>query len=263
MSTIEPAVTTERRGHVLLIGLNRPKKYNAFNRAMLAGLAEAYTLLDTDPDLRCGLLFAHGEHFTAGLDLAEVGPAVAQGEPLFGDGQVDPLNLFGRRRNTPVVQVAHGYCFTIGVELALASDVLICAADTSFGQIEVQRGIMPFGGATIRFQQRCGWGNAMRYLLTGDRFDGNEALRIGLAQQIEPDAQAALAAGIALAERIAAQAPLAVAASRANAQLAVEKGESAALEGLMGAARGLMGTADAAEGMQSFIERRAAKFEGR
>ena len=261
--SVAPAVTTERRGHVLLIGLNRPTKYNAFNRAMLAGLSEAYTRLDAEPDMRCGLLFAHGDHFTAGLDLAEVGPAVAQGEPLFGDGEVDPLNLFGRRRSTPIVQVVHGYCFTIGVELALASDVLICAADTTFGQIEVQRGIMPFGGATLRFHQRCGWGNAMRYLLTGDRFDGAEALRIGLAQQVEASPKAAFDAGVALAERIAAQAPLAVTASRANAQLSVEAGEAAALAGLMDAARGLMRTADAAEGMQSFIERRPAKFEGR
>lgn len=259
----EPEVTTHAAKHVLHIGLNRPKKYNAFNRAMLAGLATAYTRLEDDPDLRCGLLFAHGPHFTAGLDLAEVGPAVAQGEPLFGEGQVDPLNLFGRRRTKPVVIVAHGYCFTIGVELALAADVLVCAQDTTFGQIEVQRGIMPFGGATVRFQRRCGWGNAMRYLLTGDRFDGNEALRIGLAQQIEATAEAALEAGVGVAERIAAQAPLAVQASRSNAQLAVTQGEPAALEALMGAARGLMGTADAAEGMQSFIERRAAEFKGR
>lgn len=259
----EQAVTEQASNHVLRIGLNRPKKYNAFNRAMLAGLATAYTRLEDDPELRCGLLFAHGDHFTAGLDLAEIGPAVAQGEPLFGEGQVDPLNLFGRRRTKPVVVVAHGYCFTIGLELALAGDMLVCAQDTTFGQIEVQRGIMPFGGATVRFQQRCGWGNAMRYLLTGDRFDGEEALRIGLAQQIEATPAAALEAGIALAERIAAQAPLAVQASRSNAQVAVTQGEPAALEGLMDAARGLMGTADAAEGMQSFVERRAAKFTGR
>lgn len=258
-----PVLTTAVKNHVLHIGLNRPEKYNAFNRELLRELAAAYTRLEADPDLRCGLLFAHGDHFTAGLDLAEVGPAVAQGEPLFGADQVDPLNLFGTRRRTPVVQVVQGYCFTIGIELALATDVLICTADASFGQIEVQRGIMPFGGATVRFHQRCGWGNAMRYLLTGDRFDGQEALRIGLAQQVADSRQAALDKGIQLAERIAAQAPLAVQATRQSAALTVEQGEAAALAGLMDAARGLMGTEDAAEGMRSFIERRAGVFTGR
>jgi enoyl-CoA hydratase/carnithine racemase len=256
-------LTTEVRNHVLHIGLNRPEKYNAFNRALLSELAAAYTRLEADPDLRCGLLFAHGPHFTAGLDLAEVGPAVARGEPLFAANQVDPLNLFGTRRSTPIVQVVQGYCFTIGIELALATDVLICAQDAVFGQIEVQRGIMPFGGATVRFHQRCGWGNAMRYLLTGDRFDGTEAARIGLAQQACETPEAALVAGVQLAERIAAQAPLAVRATRQNAALAVEQGEAAALAGLMDAARGLMTTEDAAEGMRSFVERRAAVFKGR
>lgn len=255
-------VTTEVRGHVLHIGLNRPAKYNAFSREMLGALAAAYTRLEDDADLRCGLVFAHGDHFTAGLDLADVGPAVAQGANLFGDGTVDPLDLFGRRRSKPVVLVAQGYCFTIGIELALASDVLICAADTTFAQVEVQRGIMPFGGATLRFHQRCGWGNAMRYLLTGDRFDGAEALRIGLAQQVCADGAAALEAGVALADRIAAQAPLAVQAARANAVAAVESGFDVARAAMMDAARGLMGTQDAAEGMQSFIERRAARFTG-
>lgn len=255
-------VTLEARGGVLHMGLNRPAKYNAFNRAMLRDLAAAFSQLEDDPALRCGLLFAQGDHFTAGLDLADVGPAVATGEPLFAPDQVDPLDLFGRRRTKPVVQVVHGYCYTIGIELGLASDVLVCADDTVFGQIEVQRGIMPFGGATLRFHQRCGSGNAMRYLLTGDRFDGREAHRIGFAQATGADREAALALGIGLAERIAAQAPLAVQATRANTLKALEAGHAAAAAELMDRARALMGTRDAAEGMRSFVERRTAQFTG-
>lgn len=255
-------LTVEARAHVLHMGLNRPKKYNAFNRALLRDLADAYTRLEEDPQLRCGLLFAHGDHFTAGLDLADVGPAVARGEMLFSPEQIDPVDLFGRRRSKPVVQVVQGYCYTVGIELGLASDVLICARDTKFGQIEVQRGIMPFGGATLRFHQRCGYGNSMRYLLTGDGFDGDEAFRMGYAQQVCADRAAALEAGVQIAERIAAQAPLAVQATRANALLAIETGHAAAVAELMERARALMTTKDAAEGMQSFIERRAARFTG-
>src|SRR5947208_14813833 len=82
-STRETAVTVERRGRVLLMGLNRPAKRNAFNLAMLDQLAAAYHDLETDDDIRCGVLFAHGDHFTGGPDLAEVGPVIGQGGLTF------------------------------------------------------------------------------------------------------------------------------------------------------------------------------------
>ena len=257
-----PRITTDLSGHVFRIGLNRAEKYNAFDIQMLAELAEAYTEFEENPVARCALVFAHGKHFTAGLDLAEVGPAVARGDALFPDGSVDPLNLFGRRRTKPVVLAAHGYCFTIGMELALAADIVLAAADTTFGQIEVQRGIMPFGGATLRMHEQCGWGNAMRYLLTGDKFDGNEAHRIGFAQEVCAGPDEVRERGAELAAVVAAQAPLAVVASRMSARLASEEGVPAAAEVLMKEARALMTTDDAAEGVRSFVERRAAKFTG-
>jgi len=250
------------RGHVLHMGLNRPAKRNAFNLEVLAALAAAYTRLEDDPHLRCGLLFAHGDHFTAGLDLAEVGPAVSSGATLFPPEHVDPLNLIGRRRTKPIVAAIAGYCITIGIELALACDVRIAADSTRFRQMEVQRGIMPFGGATLRFPRLIGWGDAMRWLLTGDEFDATEAHRIGLVQEVVP-AGAHVERGSALAARIAEQAPLAVRATRRNAELAVVAGEAAALEELMSAARGLMTSEDATEGLMSFVERRAARFTGR
>lgn len=256
-------VTTEKSGHVMLIGLNRADKYNAFDVRMLGELAQAYTAFEEDADARCALLFAHGDNFTSGLDLADVGPAFAAGEALFPAACVDPLGLGARRRTKPVVMAAYGYCFTIGMELAMACDVVVAARDTVFGQIEVQRGIMPFGGATLRFPQIVGWHDAMRYLLTGDRFDGEEAYRIGFAQEVAEDRAGAYEAGLELATRIAAQAPLAVSASLVNARLAVEQGFDAAHAELVERARALMTTEDAMEGMQSFLERRAAQFKGR
>ena len=94
---------------MLLVGLRRAEKRNAFDLAMLRGLAEAFTRYDDDAELRCAVLFGHGEHFTAGLDLGEVGPAVAGGEPLFPAGAVDPLGLFGRVRSKPVVVALQDY----------------------------------------------------------------------------------------------------------------------------------------------------------
>ncbi len=266
MSEQDCTVQVEARGHVLTIGLNRPKKKNAFNIAMLRELSAAYTRLEDDDDLRVGLLYANGGDFTAGLDLAEVGPRVAAGDPLFPADAIDPLDVRRggetRRRRKPVVVVAQGYCLTIGIELMLAADVCVCAANTVFAQMEVQRGIMPFGGATLRFAQRCGWGSAMKWLLTGDRFDAAEALRIGLVEEVVDEDEVGHR-GLALAERIAAQAPLAVQATRANALLAVEEGHGAAVDALMPQARALMASEDAKEGVASFLERRQAKFQGR
>ncbi len=253
-------ISTETREHVLLIGLNRPEKRNAFDLRMLRELALAYTQLEDDPQLRVGMVFAHGDHFTAGLDLAEVGPAFGAGADLFPPEHVDPLEL-GRRRSKPVVMALKGWCLTIAIELALAADVRLCAQGTRFAQMEVQRGIMPFGGATLRFPQVAGWGNAMRWLLTGDRFDAAEALRLGIVQEVVEEAEL-FERALSIAQRIAAQAPLAVQATRESALIATEQGADVAAARLMAPARALMQTDDAAEGVRSFLERRAARFTG-
>ena len=252
----------ETREHVLLIGLDRADKRNAFDRLMLTQLAEALTRYEDDPALRCAVLHAHGDHFTAGLDLGEVGPAVASGELLFPDGLVDPVGLYGRVRTKPLVTAVQGWCLTIGIELLLASDIRVAASDTRFGQIEIKRGIFPFGGATLRLPQIAGWGDAMRWLLTGDTFDAAEARRLGLVQEVvEPGQQ--LARATALASTIAKQAPLGVQATLKSARLAVEQGQAAALAGMMADVRQLMTSDDAREGLMSFLERREARFSGR
>ena len=254
-------LTTEVRDHLLLIGLNRPEKFNAFTLKMLHELAEAYTRLEDDPELWCGLLFAHGDHFTAGLDLGEVGPAVREGQVLFPPELVDPLGLYGRVRSKPIVIAVQGYCFTIAIELMLASDICVAQRTATFGQIEVQRGIMPFGGATLRFHQVAGWGNAMRYLLTGERFDAAEAYRIGLVQQLTDDHP--LEAARTIAQTICAQAPLAVQASLQSAQCARRYGANAARDQVMTTTRRQMDSEDAAEGLRSFLERRKGVFRGK
>lgn len=256
-------VSLERDGHVLLIGLNRPQKRNSFNRAMLADLARAYAVLESDDEVRAGVLFAHGEHFTGGLDLTDAAPGIAAGQSPFPEDGRDPFRLEGAW-NTPLVAAAQGWCMTLGIELLLAADVRIAAAGTRFTQLEVQRGIYPFGGATIRLPREAGWGNAMRWLLTGDEFDAAEAHRIGLIQEVADDAAAALARAREIAHTIADRAaPLGVRATLASAHLARTAGEAAAVERLRPAVVELFASEDAAEGVQSFVERRQARFSGR
>lgn len=255
-------VTLERDGFVLVMGLNRPAKRNAVTIAMLQDLARAYALLEHDETLRAGVLVAHGEHFTAGLDLVDVGPYIAEGRDPFPEDGRDPWRLDGPWTK-PVVAAAQGRCLTLGIELLLAADIRVAAADTRFAQLEVLRGIYPFGGATIRLPRQTGWGNAMRWLLTGDEFDADEALRIGLVQEVATDAAAAQARARELAHTIADRAaPLGVQAILASAHLAASEGDTAAIAALRPEVTRLFGTADAAEGMQSFVERRPARFAG-
>ncbi|MEO7005994.1 MAG: crotonase/enoyl-CoA hydratase family protein [Terrimesophilobacter sp.] len=262
MAASTARVTLERDGHVLLIGLNRPQKRNAADWAMLQELCLAYGELERDPELRAGLVFAHGDHFTGGLDLADVaGHIGANGIDMVPSGGINPWQVDGQQVSKPVVMAVQGTCFTLGIELILASDMTVAAQSTRFAQIEVGRGILPFGGATIRFPRATGWGNAMRYLLTGDSFDAAEAHRIGLVQEIVPDGEQFERAQ-ELAHHIAAQAPLAVQATLANARLAVRSGDASAEKMLQPELVRLSRTKDAAIGMQSFVTRTQGHFTG-
>jgi enoyl-CoA hydratase/carnithine racemase len=255
-----PKITTEKRGHLMLIGVNRPEKMNAFDIEMLDQFAAAFAQMDDDADVRCGVVYANGDHFTAGLDLANVAPVVMEGKMPFERGGVDPWGIHGRERSKPTVIAVHGRCLTLGIELCLAQDIVVAASNTRFGQIEIKRGIFPFGGATYRFPAVAGWGNAMRWLLTGDEFDAHEAHRIGLVQEVtEPGKQ--LERALAIAETIAAQAPLGVRATLESARRA--RSEEAAARELLPEIVKLMKSDDAREGLMSFIERRSATFTGR
>jgi len=258
----EPRISLEKRGHLLLIGLDRAKKRNAFDPAMFEQLAEAYTTLEQDTNARVGLLFAHGEHFTGGLDLIQITPTFAHGRFPMRDGAVDPLGLYGPVRHKPMVCALQGICMTIGIELALACDVRVASQTARFSQLEVKRGIFPFGGATIRFARETGWGNAMRWILTGDEFDAHEAHRIGLVQDVVPAGQH-FDRALLIAEAIAAQAPLGVRTTMLESRRAAQPDEHALAARLFAELQPVMASDDAREGMESFVERRSAKFTGK
>jgi enoyl-CoA hydratase/carnithine racemase len=255
-------ITVEQRGRILLMGLDRREKYNGLTPKMMRELALAYTRLDEDPELWAGVLFGHGKHFTAGLDLPKWTDGMKQGRRDREDGgRVDPMAL-GRTCRKPIVTAVHGITYTAGIELMLAGDIVVAADDCRFSQLEPKRGIHATGGATIRFVDRGGWGNAMYHLLTCDEFDAEEARRIGLVQEIVPRGEE-LARATALAEQIAAMAPLAVQATKASSRRYVEQGFGAAVAAFAADQAALAAMDDAREGVASFVERRDPKFSGR
>jgi enoyl-CoA hydratase/carnithine racemase len=258
-----PRVTVARTGSVLTIGLDRPAKRNAADLRMLQELALAYGEFARDDGARVAVVHGVGEHFTGGLDLADLAPRLAEGAlDLIPVGGIDPWQLNGPVLDKPVIVAVQGTCLTLGVELILAADLAVAADSTRFGQLEVSRAILPFGGATLRFPRAVGWGDAMRWMLTGDLFDAAEAHRIGLVQEVVPHGRQ-LDRALELAERIAAQAPLAVQATLRSAKLAVREGDAAAARRLPAELARLAATEDARIGMAAFLSRTAPNYLGR
>src|SRR5690348_5088428 len=174
----------ERHGHILKIVLNNPAKKNAFSPEMMLQLSEALTLLDRDDDLWVGVLCAVGDHFTAGLDMPKFFGPTATPIPR-PEGAVDPFGM-GKACRKPIVTAVQGITFTVGIEMALAGDIVIAADDCRCCQMEARRGTAPLGGAHYRYISRAGWGNAMYHLMLCDEFGAAEAWRIGLVQEVVP-----------------------------------------------------------------------------
>jgi enoyl-CoA hydratase/carnithine racemase len=256
-------ITVEKSGHILLMGLNRPEKRNAFDVEMYLELADAYRELHHNSELRCGVLFAHGDHFTSGLELDKWASVFTNGWSDLPNVEIHPLGIDEDNRcRKPVVMALQGRCYTIGFELLLANDIRIASNDAKIALIEVKRGLYPLGGGTVRLIQEIGWGNAMRYLLTGEEINAEEALRLGLVQHVtEPGQQ--LSTAIEVAEKIAKAAPLGVMGALKSARMSRIQGEKAALERLITDFQPIMKSEDVKEGIMSFLERREAKFQGR
>lgn len=260
MSQQQGKVSREIHGSLYLIGLDRTTKRNAFDSHLIHDLSLALTEYEDHPALRCAVIFAHGEHFTAGLDLVELQPKLESGVFDFEDAQINPWGTSGRQRKKPVIVAVQGYCYTAGIELMLNADIVIAQDNSQFAQMEVQRGILPFGGATVRFVKASGWAKAMRYLLTGDTFDAQTALDLNLINEITTEAP--LNRAIELAERIAQAAPLAVQATLASAKEAAEQGAETAFSNLQQHLTPLLKTQDVKEGVMAMLQRRAPQFKG-
>jgi enoyl-CoA hydratase len=260
ISTPLGCVRHERHGKILKVVIDNPGKMNAFSPQMMEELSAAMTELDRDPDLWVGVLCAEGKHFTAGLDMPKFfGPnAIKLDRPV---GNIDPFGLQNRCRK-PIVTAIQGVTFTVGIEMMLAGDIVVAADDARLCQMEAKRGIAPLGGAHFRFLSRTGWGNAMYHLLLCDEFSAAEAYRVGLVQEVvEVGKQVERA--MELAQIIARNAPMGIQVTKEAGLKFIEAGERAAIDIIGHIRERVMDSEDAKEGIQSFMQRRDAVFQGR
>jgi enoyl-CoA hydratase len=255
-------ILVERRGSVLLIGIDRPEAQNRFDAPMLIGLGKAYHQLDHEDELRAAVLYGVGRDFCLGVDRGAFAAAQAAGQlPPKDPDYINPVGLRPSYRLKPVVIAVHGGTKYLGHELFLASDIRVAADDTVFSQGEVARGVFPGGGATVRFPREVGWGNAMRYMLTGDEWGAAEAYRLGLVQEVTPPGKE-LDRAIALANQIAAVAPLGVKATLASSRKALAADEATALAALQAEFGSLVQSEDAKEFQRALQEGRAPVYRG-
>ena len=258
--TTEGTIRTETQGHIFHLIIDNPAKKSAFSPAMMEQLSDALTELHNNDALWVGVITAEGKDFTAGLDMPKFfGPNAEKRN--FREGNVDVFGLQKRCRK-PIVTAVQGIVFTIGIELMLAGDIVVAADDSRFCQMESKRGIAPFGGAHFRFLSRTGWGNAMYHLMLCDEFSAVRAREIGLVQEVVP-AGRQIERALELAAIIAKNAPLGIQVTKEAAAKYVEHGEAAAIGYIPAIRDRVLNSADAREGIQSFIERRAAVFQGK
>jgi enoyl-CoA hydratase len=257
-------LTIERRGQIVLFGINRPYIQNRIDPETYEKLAEAYYQYDRDPSLRAAILFGHGENFSRGIDVDGFKSLAGTGKPwIASTGTIDPLAKRAPRLTKPLIVVTHGDTWNMAHELFLVADLRIASADTRFGQDENTHGRFPGGGSTIRFVREAGWGNATRYMLTGDHWNAEEAYRIGDVQQVTSTPEKALEAGIEIANKIAACGPLGIKTTLLSAHLAVDSTETEALSRLDAQFGALFHTRDFQEGREAEAQGRAPVYQGR
>jgi enoyl-CoA hydratase/carnithine racemase len=260
----ENKITVERRGPIVLIGINRPYIQNRMDPEASHGLAKALTDYDRDESLRCAVLFGHGDNFSRGVDV-DAHKATLGGAPVPDNtGLVDTIGKSPKNRlGKPLIVVVHGDTWNLGHEIFLAADIRVCAANTNFGQDETSHARFPGGGGTIRFVREVGWGNAMRYVLTGDHWNAREAYRMGEVQEIAPTKEAALETGIKLANKVAACGPLGIKASLLSAHAVTDVAEADAFSRLGKQYNDLYATRDFQEGRDAEAQNRPPVYIGR
>ncbi len=248
----EPAVLTERRDRVLIITLNRPDQMNAINSALSNGLWDAVQELNTDPGLTAGVLTGNGRGFCSGMDLK----AFARGE------DIGPMLKFIRAgAEKPLIAAIEGFALAGGLELALSCDLLVASDGAKLGVPEVKVGLLAAGGGLMRLPSRVGYAKAMEMAVTGDPITAEEAFDAGLISRLTGKG-GAVDAALQLAERIALNAPLSVAASKQMVQSTQGHTEDELFE-IQGPLQSLIfGSDDAKEGPVAFAEKRAPNWTG-
>jgi enoyl-CoA hydratase len=254
---VDQAVLTDVREGVLLVTLNRPEQRNAVNLAVAEGVAEALDRLDADASLRVGVLTGAGKGFCAGMDLK----AFVAGERPVVEGR-GFAGIVRRPPEKPLIAAVEGFAVAGGFEIALACDLIVAARGARFGIPEVKRGLVAAGGALLRLPQRIPYHLAMELALTGELVDAERMSSLGLVNRlVEPGA--ALDGALELARTIAANGPLAVAASKRILTEAPAWPADSAWERQGEISDPVRASEDAREGSLAFAEKRAPRWQGR
>jgi enoyl-CoA hydratase len=257
MTEDEPAVLRERRDRVLLITLNRPDQRNAVNAAIAQGIAAAMDELDGHPDLSVGVLTGAGKGFCSGMDLKAF---VAGESPHAGDRGF--AGITRRAADKPLIATIEGFAVAGGLEVALACDLIVAARGARLGIPEVKRSLVAAGGALLRLPRTLSRNVVMEMALTGDPILAERAYELGLVNRLtEPGG--ALAGALELAEAIAQNGPLALAASKRILKESVDWPEAEFFDRQGAIAGPVMASEDAREGSVAFAEKRAPVWKGR
>lgn len=256
MSDLSTPVTLQRDDALLIITIQRPQARNAIDRASSEALARAFDALDGDPALRAGILTGQGEHFCSGMDLKAFlrGERIElPGRGLGGIVETPPAK--------PVIAAVEGYALAGGFELALACDMIVASETARFGLPEVRRGLIAGSGGLLRLPHRIPRQIALEYALTGALMTAAEARQWGLINRLVPAGEA-LTHAIELARQIAANAPLAVSASRDIVRHATDwpANERWARQTIL--LEKVLASNDAKEGARAFAERREPRWQG-
>lgn len=257
MTAGQQPVAIERRGAVLVIAINRPERRNAVDAAVSRAIAGALDDLDDDSALRAAVITGRGGSFCSGMDLKAF---------LDGDRPELPGRGFAGLTESPpakpLIAAVEGYALAGGCELALACDLIVAAEDAVFGLPEVARGLVAGSGGLVRLPRRIPQAIALEYILTGARISAPIAHRWGLVNRLAPSG-GALEAALALAEEIAANAPLSVVMSKRIVREASGWPEEEIWNRQRPLAEAVIGSEDAQEGARAFAEKRVPEWAGR
>jgi enoyl-CoA hydratase len=251
-----PTVHTEEHDRVLVITIDRPKARNAIDGATAQALAAAFDELDRRADRAVGVLTGSGSVFSAGMDLKAF--AAGDSPVLAGRGFA---GLTRARPNTPLIAAVEGWAIGGGTEMVLACDLVVAARDATFGLFEVTHGLVPPEGGIVRLPERLPRNVALELLLTGDPLTAIRAEQLGLVNHVVEPGQA-LTEALRLAAKIAANAPLAVAAIKRTVNERTAFGDSEAFAHQDRIVAPVLTSADAQEGARAFAEKRTPNWQG-